>query len=155
MSVKQNTSRDRATYAHWAPVQIRLNDNDSYGHVNNAVHYQWFDTVVNQWLIERGLLDIAHGDVIGLVVETGCSFVASLTYPEPIEVGLAVARLGRTSVTYHLGVFASQAPTPAAQGHFTHVYVDRETRKPIALSDLWHRELAALKTPGPALSQHT
>ena len=98
--------RGREAYPVWREIATRWADNDAYGHVNNTVHYAWFDTAVNGWLIEAGLLDVAAGDPIGLVVETGCRYAAPLTYPEPVEIGLGVERLGTSSVTYRLGVFA-------------------------------------------------
>jgi acyl-CoA thioester hydrolase len=111
-----------------------------YGHVNNTVYYQWFDTTVNTWLIAQGLLDVSHGDPIGLVVETGCTYAAPLTFPQEIEVGLAAAAVGSSSVTYHLGVFAVGAEQPAAQGHFVHVYVGRDSRRPVPLPDSWREK---------------
>lgn len=134
----------RASYKHWATIQTRWADNDAYGHVNNTVHYQWFDTVVNAWLIEHGLLDIERGDPIGLVVETGCRYAASLAFPETVEIGLAVERVGGSSVTFRLGVFANGADGAAAQGLFTHVYVGRADRRPVALPDAWREVLAQL-----------
>jgi acyl-CoA thioester hydrolase len=137
--------RGRDAYPVWREISTRWADNDAYGHVNNTVHYAWFDTAVNAWLIEAGLLDIAHGDPIGLVVETGCRYAASLTYPEPVEIGLAVERLGTSSVTYRLGVFAKGAEAAAAEGHFTHVYVDRMSRRPAALPASWRDKLEAIR----------
>jgi acyl-CoA thioester hydrolase len=134
----------RAAYRVWRDIGTRWADNDAYGHVNNTVYYSWFDTAVNAWLIEAGLLDVAAGDPIGLVVETGCRYARALTYPEPIEVGLAVERLGNSSVRYRLGVFAKGAGEPAAEGFFVHVYVDRATRRPIALPEHWRQKLAEI-----------
>jgi acyl-CoA thioester hydrolase len=134
----------RATYRHWHAIQTRWGDNDAYGHVNNTIHYQWFDTVVNGWLIDHGLLDIEHGNPIGLVVETGCRYALSLAYPQTVDVGLALERLGGSSVTYRLGVFAQGSDEVAAQGHFTHVYVDRNSRRPVALPDDWREALGEL-----------
>ena len=88
-------------------IATRWADNDAYGHVNNTVYYQWFDTAVNQWLVEQGLLDIADGDPIGLVVETGCSYFAPLSFPGDVDVGIAIERLGSSSVTYRIGVFGA------------------------------------------------
>ena len=116
-----------------------------YGHVNNTVYYQWCDTAVNGWLVEAGLLDVEAGDPIGLVVETGCRYARPLAFPQAVEVGLAVARLGTSSVTYHLGVFALGAVEPAAEGHFTHVYVGRDSRRPAPLPDSWRAVLAGLR----------
>ena len=125
----------------WRQVTTRWSDNDAYGHVNNTVYYGWFDTVVNAWLIEAGLLDVAAGDPIGLVVETGCRYARPLAYPEAVEVGLAVERLGGSSVRYRLGVFAEGAEDAAAEGFFVHVYVGRESRRPVALPEEWRTKL--------------
>jgi acyl-CoA thioester hydrolase len=133
--------RPRAAYRVWREIGTRWADNDAYGHVNNVVYYGWFDTAVNAWLIEAGLLDIHDGDPIGLVVETGCRYATPLAFPERVEVGLAVAGLGRSSVTYHLGVFAAGSDGAAAEGHFTHVYVDRAARRPAELPAAWRRKL--------------
>src|SRR5688572_21344889 len=122
----------------------RWADNDAYGHVNNTVYYQWFDTAVNAWLIEVELLDIELGDPIGLVVETGCSYFAPLSFPGDVEVGIAVDRLGTSSVTYRIGVFGVGMNEPSAQGHFTHVYVGRDDRRPKSLPDAWRSKLEAL-----------
>ena len=137
--------KGRAAYRVWREIGTRWSDNDSYGHVNNTVHYQWFDTAVNAWLIEQGLLDVASGDPIGLVVETGCRYARSLTYPETVEIGLAVEKVGGSSVTYSLGVFAKNSEEAAAEGRFVHVYVDRHSRKPVGIPDEWRRELESLR----------
>jgi acyl-CoA thioester hydrolase len=108
-------------------------DNDVYGHINNVVYYSFFDTVVNRYLIESGALDIHRGGVIGLVVETGCQYFAPLAFPDEIEAGLLVERIGRSSVRYRVGLFRAGSEEAAAQGHFVHVYVDRETRRPVPL----------------------
>jgi len=121
----------RAAYPHFHEIATRWMDNDAYGHVNNAVHYSFFDTTVNAWLIARGALDIAASPVVGLVVETGCHYFASLAYPDPVTVGLRVAHLGRSSVRYELAIFAPGSATAAAQGHFVHVYVERASRRPV------------------------
>lgn len=136
--------KGRAAYPVWREMATRWADNDAYGHINNVVHYSWFDSAVNAWLIEAGLLDIAAGDPIGLVVETGCRYAGSLTYPEPVEIGFGVERLGNSSVTYRLGVFAKGDDEPAAEGHFVHVYVDRETRRPVELPLAWRAQLEAI-----------
>ena len=136
--------RGRDAYRHFTRITTRWSDNDAYGHVNNTIYYQWFDSAVNALLVGAGLLDIAHGDPIGLVVETGCTYFTPLSFPGEVEVGLSVERLGRSSVTYGIGVFAAGATQPAAQGHFTHVYVGRESRRPVALPDDWRAKLGAL-----------
>lgn len=137
----QPDSRD--TYARFVPLTTRWMDNDAYGHLNNVVYYSLFDTAVNSLLIEAGALDIHAGPVIGLVVETHCNFFESLAFPQRIEAGVRVAQQGRSSVRYEIGLFAEAAATCAARGHFVHVYVDRESRRPVAaLPDAY---LAALK----------
>ena len=137
--------RGRDSYGHFTAITTRWSDNDAYGHVNNTVYYQWFDSAVNALLVGAGLLDIAHGDPIGLVVETGCSFFAPLAFPGDVEVGIAIDRLGGSSVTYRLGIFAAGATDPAAQGHFTHVTVGRKSRRPVPLPDEWRSKLDALR----------
>jgi len=137
--------KGRGAYKVWRGLDTRWADNDAYGHVNNVVYYAWFDSAVNAWLIEAGLLDIASGDPIGLVVETGCRYAASLAYPEPVEIGLGVERLGNSSVTYRLGVFAEGAADAAAEGHFTHVYVARDSRRPVALPPAWRETFEAIR----------
>lgn len=139
--------RPRSAYRYWTPITTRWHDNDVYGHVNNTVYYAWFDTAVNAWLVEAGLLDIERGDPIGLVVETGCRYASSIAFPQSVEVGLAVAKLGSSSVTYHLGIFVEGASEPTAEGHFTHVYVGRESRRPAPLPEAWRARIGALITP--------
>jgi acyl-CoA thioester hydrolase len=135
----------RSAYPVWRSIATRWADNDAYGHVNNTVYYAWFDTAVNAWLIEKGLLDVAAGDPIGLVVETGCRYAAPLSYPEPVEIGLGVERIGTSSVRYRVGAFAPGADAAAAEGHFTHVYVDRATRRPVPVPDAWRAALEAIR----------
>jgi acyl-CoA thioester hydrolase len=132
--------KGRDAYKIWREIGTRWSDNDAYGHVNNTVHYQWFDTAVNAWLIERGLLDVASGDPIGLVVETGCRYARPLSYPEVVDVGLAVQEIRKSSVRYSLGVFGKSASEAAAEGFFVHVYVGRETRRPVELPVEWREE---------------
>lgn len=129
------TPPERGHYRVFQPITTRWMDNDAYGHVNNVVYYSWFDSVVNAHLVECGVLDIEHGSTIGLVVETGCNYFASLAFPQAVEGGLKVAELGRSSVRYEVGIFARGAELAAAAGHFVHVYVDRGTRRPVALPD--------------------
>ena len=134
----------RDAYRHFTTLTTRWADNDAYGHVNNTVYYEWFDTAVNRWLVEQGLLDIERSDPIGLVVQTGCSYFAPLAFPDDVEVGIAIERLGASSVTYRIGVFAAGAMEAAAQGHFTHVYVGRDSRRPAPLPDEWRTKLETL-----------
>jgi acyl-CoA thioester hydrolase len=137
--------KGRETYRVWREIGTRWADNDAYGHVNNTVYYQWFDTAVNAWLIEAGLLDIEAGDPIGLVVETGCRFARPLAYPQPVDIGLAVEGLGKSSVRYRLGVFAKNEDEPAAEGHFIHVYVGRVSRRPAELPPAWREAFEAIR----------
>lgn len=123
----------RESYRHFLPIQTRWSDNDVYGHVNNVVYYGWFDTIVNEYLIRAGALDIERGAVVGLVVETQCSYFSELAFPQPVEAALRVARVGNSSVRYEIALFAAGAATASAQGHFIHVYVDRASRRPVPL----------------------
>ena len=123
----------REHYRHFSTLATRWMDNDIYGHLNNVVYYSLFDSAVNRYLIEAGVLDIRAGAVIGLVVETHCNYFAPLAFPQPIEAGLRVTRIGTTSVRYEIGLFAEGAPLSAAGGHFVHVYVDRASRRPTPL----------------------
>ena len=136
--------KGRQSYKVWREIGTRWSDNDAYGHVNNVVYYSWFDTAVNAWLIEQGLLDVAGGDPIGLVVETGCRYARPLAYPEPVDVGLAVESIGTSSVRYRLGVFARTSDEAAAEGHFVHVYVGRESRRPVPLPAPWREAFEAI-----------
>ncbi len=120
-------------FPHHMALQTRWADNDIYGHVNNVAYYSYFDTVVNTTLIEAGVLDIQGGDVIGLVVETGCRYAKSLSYPDRLTIGVGVEKLGRSSVVYRLGVAREGEKDTAAEGRFVHVYVDRASRKPAEL----------------------
>jgi acyl-CoA thioester hydrolase len=126
-------ARPRSDYRHFRHITTRWADNDAYGHVNNVIYYSWFDTVVNAHLVEEGVLDIEHGSTIGLVVETQCHYFAPLAFPQRVEAGLRVGRVGGTSVRYEVGLFAEGAALTAAHGHFIHVYVDRATRRPVPL----------------------
>lgn len=123
----------RADYRHVLPLQTRWADNDIYGHVNNVAYYGYFDTIVNEYLIAEGALDIHDGAVIGLVVETGCKYFAPLEFPQKLDGALRVAKIGNSSVRYELAIFKKGEDAPAAEGHFVHVYVDRETRRPASL----------------------
>lgn len=114
-------------------LQTRWSDNDLYGHMNNVVHYSLFDTAVNGWLAEEGLIDPHNGKIIGLVVETGCSYFGELKFPDKLVAGIRVAHLGNSSVRYEIALFRGEEERAAAQGHFVHVYVDRESREPQTL----------------------
>ena len=135
----------RSAYPVFRSITTRWMDNDVYGHVNNVVYYSWFDTAVNAYLIEQGALDIHAGEVIGLVIETQCNYFAPLAFPQTIEAGIRVAHLGKSSVRYEVGLFAEGEQTAAACGHFVHVYVDRETRRPVTLPAALKKTLDTLR----------
>jgi acyl-CoA thioester hydrolase len=137
-------SSTRDAYRAFRVIPTRWLDNDIYGHMNNSVHYTLFDTSVNCWLIENGLLDIHGGDRIGLVVETGCRYFAEMGYPDMISSGLRVARLGTSSVRYEIGLFRNKEKRAAAEGFFVHVYVDRATRRPAPLAASFRRALEGI-----------
>ncbi len=124
-------------------------DNDAYGHVNNVVYYSWFDTVVNQFLIVNNVLDIERSPVIGLVIETQCNYFASVAFPERVTAGLRVTKLGKSSVRYEVGIFREGEESASAQGHFVHVYVDRDSRKPSAIPDDMRSLLQTIEVSQP------
>ncbi len=123
-----------ADYPHTRTISTRWKDNDVYGHVNNVEYYSFFDTVINAWLIDEGGLDIHSGETIGVCAESSCRFLASVAFPEPVEAGLRVERLGNSSVRYGIGLFR-KGGGPLAEGHFVHVFVGREDRRPRPIPD--------------------
>ena len=135
---------DRSEFKLFRPIATRWMDNDAYGHVNNVHYYSYFDSAVNGWLVEKGLLAITQSPVIGLVVESGCTYFESVAFPDALEAGIAVAHLGRSSVRYRIGIFKQGAQAAAAQGHFVHVYVDRETQKPVEIPPETRAKLSGL-----------
>jgi len=139
--------RPRAAYPVFRDIPTRWMDNDVFGHVNNVVYYSWFDTAVCGHLVELGLLDYEAGDIIGLVVETSCRYARSVSFPQLVQAGIRVARLGTSSVRYEVGLFVAGEEEAAAEGYFVHVYVDRLTRRPAALPDRWRAALQALSVP--------
>lgn len=134
----------RADYPHVANMQTRWMDNDVYGHVNNVTYYSYFDTAVNQYLIQRGALDIHSGSVVGLVVDTGCSYFRSIAFPDLLQIGIRVAKLGNSSVRYEVAVFRDEDGAVCATGHFVHVYVDRDSRRPVPVPEATRKVLAEL-----------
>ena len=140
---------DLADYPHARPITTRWMDNDAYGHVNNVVYYSYFDTIVNAWLIAKGLLDVEKGNPIGLVVETGCRYFEPLTYPETVTAAMRVAHVGNSSVRYEIALFGEGRDRAAAQGHFVHVYVDRQTRRPATLSPEWRAVFETITVRNP------
>ncbi|MEM9049102.1 MAG: thioesterase family protein [Pseudomonadota bacterium] len=142
------TARSRAgrdAFRHFCAMPTRWHDNDVYGHMNNVVYYAFFDTVVNGWLREAAGMTVPGGAVIGLVVETGCTYHESLGWPETVSAGLATRRVGRSSVTFALGLFRETAQLAAAEGLFTHVYVDAQTRRPVPLPEPLRRAAEAVR----------
>jgi acyl-CoA thioester hydrolase len=135
----------RAGYKAFRAITTRWMDNDAYGHVNNVVYYSWFDTAVNAHLIEQGALDIHAGGTIGLVIETQCNYFAPVEFPQTVEAGLRVTRIGTSSVRYEVGLFLRGEPLTVAKGHFVHVYVDRATRRPTSLPERLRRVLESLQ----------
>jgi acyl-CoA thioester hydrolase len=134
----------RADYVWFDAVSTRWMDNDPYGHVNNAVYYAWIDTAVNRRLIEEGALVIASSPVVGLVVESGCRYFAPIAYPDAVQAGVRVARIGTSSVRYEVGLFRNGEDAAAAEGFFIHVYVDRESQRPVALPERLRAVVEAL-----------
>lgn len=134
----------RTDYHAFRTITTRWMDNDVYGHMNNVVHYSLFDTAVNGWLIEEGVLDIRKGEQIGLVVETGCRYFAEMAFPDTIRAGIRVAKLGNSSVRYEVGLFRNDEPEAAAEGFFVHVYVDAATRRPASLNAALRAKLESI-----------
>ena len=143
MSGREPPAR-RSAFRVFEAIETRWADNDIYGHINNVTYYAYFDTAVNRWLVKAGLLDIAGGDPIGLVVETGCRYHAPAAFPDTLEAGIRVSKLGNSSVRYEIAIFHAGGEEAIAEGFFTHVYVDRKTRRPKSLPEPWRRALAGL-----------
>ena len=131
----------RSNYLHFLTIPTRWMDNDVYGHVNNVVYYSYFDTVINDYLIDAGGLDISGGPVIGVCAESTCRYRAAFAFPEPVEAGLRVGRLGRSSARYEIGLFKAGEEEAAAQGHFVHVFVDRKAMSPVPIPDTIRKAL--------------
>lgn len=123
----------RAAFPHFCEIATRWMDNDVYGHVNNVQYYSYFDTAVNQFLIERGVLDIHKGEVVGFVVDSGCSYFSPVAFPDTVHVGIRVAKLGNSSVRYQIGIYRNDEQAPAAVGHFVHVYVERSSNRSVPI----------------------
>ena len=133
MTDQEPRTERRSDYLHYLSIATRWMDNDIYGHVNNVVYYSYFDTVINEYLIRAGGLDIHAGDVVGYAVESTCRFHRSFSFPETIDAGLRVGHLGNSSVRYEIGLFRQDETKPAATGNFVHVFVDRKTDKPTTI----------------------
>lgn len=137
--------RTRDDYRHFITLTTRWMDNDVYRHVNNVVYYSFFDTAVNQYMLEQGVLDFDSSPSVSLVVETGCQYFSPIAFPDVVHCGLRVARLGTSSVRYEVGIFRNDEMQAAAQGHFVHVAVDRQTHRPVPMPDKLRQALAPLK----------
>lgn len=141
----------RGAYRHFQPITTRWHDNDVYGHVNNVVYYGFFDSAVNTWLIEHAGLDIHHDPVVAYVAGSACDYFAAVAFPQRIEVGTAVERLGNSSVHYTLAVFVEGEPEACAAGRFTHVFVDRRDNRPVAIPARLRSALGSLlASPDPS-----
>ncbi|HJU98996.1 MAG TPA: thioesterase family protein [Burkholderiaceae bacterium] len=140
--ILRNAGREQ--FRHFMTIPTRWIDNDQYGHVNNVVYYSYFDTAVNQFLIEQGVLDIHNDQLVGYVVDSACAYFSQLSFPDLLHVGLRVSKLGNSSVRYEIGIYRNDEPVPAAAGHFVHVYVDRATNKPVTIPDNVRAVLAKL-----------
>jgi len=134
----------RSDYKDFSHIETRWNDNDSYGHVNNIVYYSYFDTAVNRHLIQKGVLDLSNSEVIGLVIESKCTYFSPITFPDTVAVGLKVIHLGNSSVRYQIGLFCNESESASAVGEFVHVYVERSTNKPVSIPDNTRKVLQAL-----------
>jgi len=134
----------RDDYRHFQPITTRWHDNDVYGHVNNVTYYSFFDSAVNTYLIEVGGLDIHNGNVVGFVVSSSCDYFASIAFPDAIEVGLRVGKLGNSSVQYELAVFKAGEDEACAAGRFVHVFVDRNSNRPVSIPEVLRAALMRL-----------
>lgn len=135
----------RSDYQYLQPITTRWHDNDLYGHVNNVTYYSYFDSAVNTYLIEQGGLDIHHGNVVGFVVSSACDYFASIAFPDRIEIGLRVGKLGNSSVQYELAVFKEGVEQACAAGRFVHVFVDRASNRPVSIPEALRSALARLQ----------
>jgi len=125
----------RKDYKWWMPIASRWSDCDAYGHVNNATYYSWFDTALTTLAIERGILRAPGQTSIGLCIASGCEFLAPVDFPQTVDVGIRLGRIGNSSLRYELAIFWQESETPAAVGHFVHVYVDAATRRSVSLTE--------------------
>lgn len=140
------TMRDagRDQFRHFLSIPTRWMDNDVYGHVNNVVYYSYFDTAVNQFLIEAGVLDIHQGEVVGFVVDSGCAYFAPVAFPDIVHAGIRVAKLGNSSVRYEIALYRNDDLLPAAAGHFVHVYVERGNNRSVPIPDTVRKVLESI-----------
>lgn len=145
------TMRDagREQFPHFQPIPTRWMDNDIYGHVNNVVYYSYFDTAVNQFLIERGVLDMHKGEVVGFVVDSGCSYFSPISFPDVVHAGICVSKLGNSSVRYEIALYCNEEAKPAAFGHFVHVYVERSSNRSVPIPDATRQVLRTIEIAPP------
>lgn len=137
---------DRSQFPHFLAIPTRWMDNDIYGHVNNVQYYSYFDTAVNHFLIEQGVLDIHHGDIVGFVVDSGCSYFSSISFPDIVHAGIRVAKLGNSSVRYEIALYRNDDALPCAAGHFVHVYVERASNKAVPIPEAVRAVLETIAT---------
>jgi acyl-CoA thioester hydrolase len=148
MSSTDERATPRSAFAHFLAIPTRWMDNDVYGHVNNVVYYSYFDTAVNQFLIERGVLDIHHGEVVGFVVDSGCAYFSSISFPDTVHAGIRVTKLGNSSVRYQIALYRNDDPLPCAAGHFVHVYVERSSNRAVPIPANVRQVLATIYDAG-------
>jgi acyl-CoA thioester hydrolase len=141
------TPATRAQFRWFNAITTRWMDNDAYGHVNNVVYYSWIDTAVNRWLLDHGLLDVAGSRVVGIVAETSCRYISQITYPDAVTVGIRIAKLGRSSVRYDIGIFRADDDSASAEAHFVHVYVDRATMRPVPIPEATRTAMEEILAP--------
>jgi acyl-CoA thioester hydrolase len=134
----------RSQYVHFLPIQTRWMDNDVYGHVNNVVYYSYFDTIVNRYLIDPCGLDFHRAPIVGIMAETMCRFHRSVAYPDALDAGLRIGKLGTSSVRYEIGIFREKEEEASAEGHLVHVFVERATNKPVPIPARIRQELERL-----------
>ena len=134
----------RSDYTYFKALQTRWIDNDIYGHMNNALYYQFFDTAVNGWLLETGLLNLDQSETVFIVAETGCSYFSEMGFPDTIHAGLKIVKIGTSSITYEVGLFQNENEQASALGKFVHVHVDRAKHKPLAVTDAQREKMACL-----------
>ena len=150
MSSTDLRAAPRSAWPHVHSIATRWMDNDGYGHVNNVVYYSYFDTAVNQFLIERGVLDIHKGEVVGFVVDSGCSYFSSISFPDMVHAGIRVAQLGNSSVRYEIALYRNDDALPCAAGHFVHVYVERSSNRSVPIPADVRAVLASICIAVPA-----
>lgn len=137
----------RSQFPHFLEIPTRWMDNDAYQHVNNVVYYSFFDTAVNRFLIDKGVLDIHSDEVVGMVVDTGCSYFSSISFPDTVHAGVRVAKIGNSSVRYELALYRNGDEQPAAAGHFVHVYVDRKSNRSVPIPATVRAVLETITSP--------